>query len=200
MRSEEPDEPGARDGAPPSCPEDLALARAVLAGAPDARRRFVERMRCVPRILTAKAARAGLRLSPEDVEDLTQDVLVTLLRRLDSYLGLSSLEAFAYRFCQNVLSNHLRTGGRRARHGAKGEAPPEPATGQGPDHGDVYRALERVSPRLAAIVRMKHFDDLTFEAIGTKLSLSPTTVKTQYRRALDRLRELLDASRQEADR
>jgi RNA polymerase sigma factor (sigma-70 family) len=55
----------------------------------------------------------------------------------------------------------------------------------------VHLALARLDPPADDIVRLKHFEELTFEEIGQRLLLSPNTAKTHYYRALVRLREAL---------
>ena len=66
---------------------DLRLVREILAGRSDAVERFIDRMRCVPLILAKRNARRGSFLNNEDIEDLTQEVLAIVLRKLDTYAG-----------------------------------------------------------------------------------------------------------------
>jgi NAD(P)-dependent dehydrogenase (short-subunit alcohol dehydrogenase family) len=48
--------------------------------------------------------------------------------------------------------------------------------------------------READVIRMKHFEDLTFEEIGTRLGNSINTVKTRYYRGISRLLDRLGSS------
>ena len=134
----------------------------------------------------------------EDLDDLVQDTLVAIWRRLDSFAGQATLETWAYRFCQFQVANRLRARGRLPRQlapDAVRDDPDETATLL--DYDDVYRALERLPADDAAVVRLKHFGQRTFEEIATDLSISPNTAKSRYYRGLGRLKELLAATREE---
>lgn len=178
---------------------DLLLARDSLAGSLTARREFVERMKCVPKFLAVLNSRRGRPFSDHDLEDIVQETLVEIWRRLDSYAGLASLQTWAYRFCQHVLSSRLRSAHRlegRIIHLETGERESPCTTSL--DYEYVYRALEKVDDMDARIVRHKHFDHLTFEEIGQRLAMSQSSAKANYHRALARLRDILDPLRREA--
>src|SRR5262245_47547866 len=78
---------------------DLSLVRGVHRGDPDASRRFIDRMRCIPKILSVLNARSGRPLDGHDLRDLTQDTLMAVWKKLDRFEGRASLETWAYRFC-----------------------------------------------------------------------------------------------------
>ncbi len=175
---------------------DGAFVEQVLAGDREAVRRFVERMRCVPRILVRKNAQLGRPLSDHEIEDLGQEVLAALWRKLPQYNGTAALETWAYRFCYLELMRHLRT-----KHGLpkqledplegstlEPQAPPPPSP---EDTARVLAALDGMDAEEADVIRLKHFEDMTFEAIGERLALSPNTAKTRYYRGLKKLERLL---------
>ena len=66
---------------------DLELARRVVEGHPDAQRVFAERMRCVPRMIACRNRRLGRPLRPEELEDLTQETLLRIWRKLGAFEG-----------------------------------------------------------------------------------------------------------------
>jgi RNA polymerase sigma-70 factor (ECF subfamily) len=195
--------PGA--GPPSGFEGDLRLAREARSGSPAARREFIERMRCVPRMLAARNARLRNPLRHEDLEDLSQETLVAIWRRLDSYAGLSALESWAYRFCHLTLSHHLRVRARgavpqamRAYGAAVAGSAAEPVAGpagSGMDrvlrYEELYGAIDRLEEAEARMIRLKHFDRLTFEEIAERVGQPESTVKTAYYRAMARLRERL---------
>lgn len=178
---------------------DLKLARDALAGSADARHEFVELMACVPKFLAVMNARMGRPFSDDALQDVVQETLVEIWRRLDSYAGLASLKTWAHRFCQQVLSSRLRSVRRRPRS-VELEVSSEPGAelGSSLDYEHVYQALERVDVLGARIVRHKHFDHLSFEEIARRLNLPPSSAKSHYQRTLARLREILDPLRKEA--
>ncbi len=172
--------------------EDLNLARQALEGSALACQEFAVRMTCVPRMLAARNARLSHPFSKEDLEDLTQDTLVSIWKRLDSYAGRASLETWAFQFCRHQVANRLRARGRRPRHVSDESIDStHDVVGQFMDYEEVHQAIDRVESRDAQVIRLKHFDHQTFDQIGNALAISPNTAKSRYYRALNRLRELL---------
>ncbi len=179
--------------------DDGALVRRALAREPEALGRFVQRLRCVARILHARNARSGTPFRAEELEDLTQDALAAVWRKLPGYDGRSRLETWAYRFCELEFLRRLRTR-RRGRlvlepslEGSPHEplAPPVPAAY---DDEALWEGLEALDEEIGVVLRLKHCEDLTFEAIGARLGVSVNTAKTRYYRGLQKLRRLLAQS------
>ena len=172
---------------------DQELVRAVLAGDPGAVTDLVQRLRCIPRILAALNRRRGGLLGAEDLDDLTQDTLALLWPRMESYTGQASLETWFYGFCFNGFMNAVRKERRRQgvdsleERAVAGHADPPPVS----EHDDVHRGLEQLDEREARAIRLKYFDQLTFEEIGVRLDISPNTAKTIYYRGMRRLEQLL---------
>ncbi|MBK7878662.1 MAG: sigma-70 family RNA polymerase sigma factor [Planctomycetes bacterium] len=180
--------------------DDLLLAREALGGSAFARKRFAERMRCVPRYLCVLNGRMGRPFHDHELEDLAQETLIEIWRRLDSYAGLASMPTWAYRFCQQVLSSRLRSRQRRPPSLELRDADPIPAPSRTSlDHEHVHNALDRLRQRDADIIRLKHFEQLTFEEIAARLGMPSSTAKADYQRALERLRELLGTWHKEGD-
>ena len=178
--------------------QDLRLAREALSGSAEARREFVELMACVPRFLAVMNARLGHPLTDDALQDVVQETLVEIWRRLDSYAGLASLKTWAHRFCQQVLSSRLRSVRRRPRNVDLDASVDRGAlSASSLDYEHVYQALEKVDALGARIVRSKHFEHLTLEEIARRLGLPPSSVKAHYQRTLGRLREILDPLRKE---
>jgi RNA polymerase sigma-70 factor (ECF subfamily) len=182
---------------------DLRLVQAVRAGDPAAVERFVERMRCVPRILAAKNARLGSPLARDELADVAQEVFAAVWSRLDEFAGRAALESWVYSFC--VLTLRRAAAGRSL--GAPRDAAYEPPAGGSGTEGlerldeeHLYAALRELAPEEAEAVCLKQLDGLTFEAIAERLRVSPNTVKTRYYRALVRLRRRLVPLFKEAGR
>ena len=190
---------GSADAGAASHGRDLDLARAALAGSPEARTEFVQLMTCVPRFLAVINVRFGRPLADDQLEDAVQETLVEIWRRLDSYAGHAALKTWAHRFCQQVLSNRLRSVRLRPRmRGLGGIDAPSGRLPSSLDYEHVHRALEMVDVLGARIVRHRHFDHLTFSEIGQKLGIPASTAKMHHQRALARLREILEPLRKEA--
>ena len=171
---------------------DLRVARESLQGSATARKRFVEQMRCVPRYLCVLNHRLGRAFSDHELEDLTQETLVEIWRRLDSYAGMASLQTWAFTFCQQVMSSRLRGLRRRPPNAELHESQGDPdAPRSSLDFEHIHNALARLPEREAAIIRLKHFEELTFEQIAARLGMPASSAKADYHRSMERLRELL---------
>jgi RNA polymerase sigma-70 factor (ECF subfamily) len=186
---------------PADHPADLELVRAVLRRDPKAVDALVQRLSCIPRILAILNQRMGSVLGPEDLSDLTQDTLARLWPRMQDYTGQAALETWFYGYCFNGFMNAVRKERRlesMERASALSESIPSP--GQPPprlefDH--LERGLERLDQRDMRVIRLKYFDELTFEEIGGRLEISPNTAKTCFYRGMRRLEQLLRASEEE---
>jgi RNA polymerase sigma-70 factor (ECF subfamily) len=183
-----PSERHTREGLP-----DLTLVRGALAGRGEAVRAFLERMHCVPRMIAACNAKLGRPLSEEAVEDVIQESLVAIWRKLERFDGRAALETWIYPFCYFEFMRRLRVERGLPRllddalEGSVFE-PAAPAEASLLELEPVLEALEALEPEQEIVLRLKHFEDLTFEQIAQRLALSPNTAKTRYYAGLDKLR------------
>jgi len=176
-------------------PDDLRLVQRVLGGEAQAIDELLRRLRCLPVILTARNRKLGSPLDDALLQDLAQETVVAIWSKLAAFTGASSLEAWVYRFCLHKHLSEVRNRGRRNRiESVESELvnrAPAPDASPGVDEERVQRSLDELDEERARIVRLKHFDGLTFEEIGTRLAISPNTAKTHYYRALRSLRDSL---------
>ena len=181
---------------------DLALTRGYLAGHSAAVRDLGERLRIVPRVLQGLNARSGRPLDEHDLADLVQDTATVLLRKLDRYDGRAALDGWIYGICRFEFLNAARSRRRRPRpvEDVELELPASSAEEAGEMNriaADVNAGLATLSEQERVVVRMKHFEDLTFEGIGERLGCSPNTAKTRYYRGLTKLQEFMEPRRKE---
>lgn len=175
--------------------DDLRLVQSALAGDRASMDEVMRRLACVPLILRVRNEKLGRPLDADLLQDVAQDTLVAVWTRLSAFGGASSLEAWVYRFCVHKHLTRIRDRGRRGRIESvesplleQAEATEREAA---PDEELLHRSLDELDADRARIVRLKHFEGLTFEQIAARLSISPNTAKTQYYRALRVLREYL---------
>lgn len=153
---------------------------------------ILTRMACVARILSAQNEQLGRPLGASDLDDIGQDVLLLVWRKLPTFEGRSSLESWVFRICQIEILSHLR---KRRRAPTLDPESIDAAKALPVAASDVLavervlRLLEELSPESQRVIRMKHFDMLTFEEIAERLAVSPNTAKTNYYRALFKLRQ-----------
>ncbi len=173
---------------------------AALAGSVQARSSFAARMQCVPRFLHVRNQRLGSVLGPEDLRDLTQDVLALVWKKLADFRGAARLETWVYRIAVYELMNRVR---KLTSQRALGQDDAEshlaglraPRGQAACDYDDLHVGLERLGPPEGDVLRLKHFDELTFDEIGAELAIPANTAKTIYYRGIARLRELLGPER-----
>ncbi len=176
--------------------QDRALIRGVLSGRSGSIDALVIRLNCVPGILAARNRILGRPLDPEELDDLVQDALVVVWRKLDAFTGVSSLESWVYRICVLEMMNAIRAKRRRpvAAPEALRQVCEDPMAEQGaPLFGSerLHSGLDRLGPPGSDIIRLKHFEQLTFDEISERTGQSVNTIKSQYYRGLRRLRGIL---------
>lgn len=178
---------------------DLALVRSVLRRDRVAIDAFVVRMRCVPRFVTLLQSRAGAPTERSALEDHVQDVIATVWRRLEDYRGEARLETWVFRICDYQLRNARRRASYRETlplHEVREVADAGRGDAMDDDLDELQRGLDALEATEALVIRLKHFSALTFDEIGTKLKVSPSTVKTRYYRGMTALRRALTSKGQ----
>ncbi len=179
-------------GAEVIAPGDLALARAASAGERPAMEQILDRMSCVPRILSAQNEQLGRPLGASDLDDVGQDVMLLVWQKLPTFEGRATLESWVYRICQLEILTFLRRQRRRPALDPDSVDAASADPGSTPDVFAIERALRLLQElpwESERVIRLKHFEMLTFEEIGAKLAISSNTAKTTYYRALLKLRE-----------
>ena len=184
---------------------DLRLVRDSLAGVGSATDTLVERLGCVPPILSSLNRQMGSQLQREDLADLSQDVLVIVWGKRKIFEGRARLETWVYRVCFLEFMNRLRSRIRLSKHdGPRLDGVTDfvaaPATESHADSDAIERELVNMGPPEEDVIRLKHFEHHTFEALGKILDLSPNTAKTHYYRGIARLRHRLAPSAREETR
>jgi RNA polymerase sigma-70 factor (ECF subfamily) len=152
----------------------------------------------------------------EDAEEVTQDVLLKVYRKIGKFRGDAALSSWIYRITFNTAMSRLRT--HRAERAAELErdrvlaqrkedssgvpAPRHPADwSHMPDEELLRRqlreAVANALPRLPEIYRvpvvLRDIEGLTTEEASTRLRLKDQTLKSRLHRGRVMLRRQLDA-------
>ena len=152
----------------------------------------------------------------EDAEEVTQDVLLKVYRKIDKFRGDAALSSWIYRITFNTAMSRLRTGraeraadverdralARRKEDSAGPAVPRHPADwSHMPDEELLRRqlrdAVATALPRLPEIYRvpvvLRDIEGLTTEEASKRLRVKDQTLKSRLHRGRVMLRRQLDA-------
>jgi len=149
----------------------------------------------------------GHDFTREDVEEICQEVFLSVIRNLDSFRGGSQFQTWLFRVAANRARDY-----RQRQHAAKrggGQTPislqaEDPETGLTLDPpGDtpapdltlmnaeqvalVHQALDQLGEPCREIIELRYFGDLSYDEISHTLGLNPKTVSSRLSKCLDRL-------------
>ncbi len=152
----------------------------------------------------------GQDFTREDVEEICQEVFLSVIRNIESFCGGSRLQTWIFRIAANKAKDH-----REKLHAAKrggGQMPlslqaedPEtgltldpPSTAPSPDWSllnaeqclMVRSALDELEAPCREIIELRYFGDLSYEEISQELNLNAKTVSSRLSKCLDRLEEV----------
>lgn len=129
-------------------------------------------------------------------EDLVQETYVVLVRR---WQRSGSVDPEAY--VRRILYSRFIDGRRRRRlRELPWSSIPDASSGEdaavhATDRLTFGEALRRLTPKQRAVLVLRFYEDLTETQTAAVLDISPNTVKSQTRVALQRLRELVPDQR-----
>ncbi len=179
---------------------DYQLTQGALQGDPESRRRLGERLLIVPRILRGLNRRRAHPLPSVDIEDMAQDVYVTIWRKLEEFRGEQGLEPWVYRICQFRLLNQVRTNARQASRQEQDSAAtlsslanPEEAPLSDARLDHLAAHLQQMPSDVQRVILWHHVHGLTFQEIAQRQNVHLSKLKSRYYRGLTRLKALLDS-------
>lgn len=139
-------------------------------------------------------ARLAYRCNDCDlVDQAVQDTFVAVWRSAGSYTGQGEAAAWIWGIGIRRLIDQVRRR-RRPLMSSVDESRMVSAEDEvlvGVEHGDLARAIDRLSPELRAVVRATVLDGLTTREAGRLLGVPTGTVKTRMARAKVQMREAL---------
>lgn len=150
----------------------------------------------------------------EDAEDILQDALVKLARKVDEGSfdgGQESWKPYLYTAIRRLAIDLGRKNDRRSKREEKSEADRRGETGgisdpwfasdaPNQEARDLLESgLRKLPPKFAEVIIMKIWGEHTFAEIGEILGVSLNTVASRYRYGLERLRRALESHRSHDD-
>lgn len=134
--------------------------------------------------------RIGIR---EDAEDVVQEVLLSVFRRLREKTSMDNVEQYLIRAINNACTDYSRRKHLKI-------VPIGMAEQLTVDEGDrqiheefirINRLLESLPLEQSEIVRLKCYDDLTFRQIAELQDIPEATAKSRYRYAIQHLQQMM---------
>ena len=123
-------------------------------------------------------------------EELLQESLVKMYERWRKLARVDDLHAYLRR-C--LVNNHTSSWRRRRRESLVAEVPDRASAGAGGPDPEVRQALLALPAGQRAVVVLRLYEDLSERQTAAALGCSVGNVKSQYARALDKLRALVRA-------
>lgn len=159
----------------------------------------------------ARIYRVALRLlgDARDAEEVTQDVLMTVLRKIDTFRGDAALSSWLYRIAANSAYDYLRGRRRRAEVALEPLLPAfdeegrhtrpvidwlprvEDPTAAGEVGPAIERALGRLPEEHRAVIVLRDIEELSNEEAAEALGLTVAALKSRLHRARLFLRQEL---------
>ncbi len=150
----------------------------------------------------------------EEALDVSQEVFLTIYRKMSCFRGESSLKTWIYRIAINRASNRCRWWNRLRRRGTvsldehlsreharnisetleSGGKSPEQALLMEEERAEIERSLLRLPvPQRVAVV-MRDIEGLSYEEIAESLQVSLGTVKSRISRGREELKRRLNGA------
>jgi RNA polymerase sigma-70 factor (ECF subfamily) len=143
----------------------------------------------------------------EDVEEVCQEVFLSVIRNLNSFQGESQFQTWLFRIATNKARdfrekrNAVKRGGGQmplslqAEDAETGLTIDPPSTAPSPDmdllnveRAELVRdALEQVGEPCREIIELRYFGDLSYDELSRELVLNPKTVSSRLSKCLDKL-------------
>ena len=134
--------------------------------------------------------RIGIR---EDAEDVVQEVLLSVFRRLREKTQMDNVEQYVIRAISNACTDYFR---KKTPKVVMLDKAKEVAVNEGDRqiHEEflrVNRLLDSLPIEQKEIVRLKCYDDLTFRQIAELQDIPEATAKSRYRYAIIHIQQML---------
>ncbi len=149
----------------------------------------------------------GSDFTREDVEEIAQEVFLTVIKSLHTFQGQSQFQTWLFRIAANKARDYrqrlhaAKRGGGQVTLSLHQDDPENgfvldpPSHLPGPDAllinaenaALIGRALAQLGGPCQEIIELRYFADLSYEEIAASLELNPKTVSSRLSKCLDKL-------------
>ena len=168
--------------------DDRRLIELVLAGDGTAFEYLFDRYRdAIRRLLVQRLGHTS------DVDDLLQETFIKVYINLHRYCPDYTFGQWVYTIARNTFIDFVRRRQEGLPIDERFTAPaslaptPEESIINRQQRTQIEGYLERLSPRYRQLIRLRFFEELSYEEIAAKLALPLGTVKTQIHRAREQM-------------
>lgn len=168
--------------------DDRRLAELVLEGDDTAFEYLFDRYRdAIRRLLVQRLGHAS------EVDDLLQETFIKVYINLHRYNPQYTFGQWVYTIARNTFVDFIRRRQDDLPIDERFASPPslaptpEESVINLQQRSQIESYLERLSPRYRQLIRLRFFDELSYEEIAVKLVLPLGTVKTQIHRAREQM-------------
>lgn len=129
--------------------------------------------------------------TPDDAEDLVQEVLFRIDRNIDTVDEATPLSAWAFRVARNAVIDHYRATARSPEHpvedvAALASVDPADDEGAHPVHGDLLDCLEplmaELDPKYREALQLTEIEGLTQAEAAVRVGMSVPGMKSRVQR------------------
>jgi len=126
---------------------------------------------------------------PADAEDVLQDVLFTVCRRLGTLSDARLFRPWAQRMAMRAAWKAINRRRRERQREEPLDVDSLPDASQAPTGIDLPALLKNVSPASRVVLTLHYLEGFTIEATAAELAVAPGTVKSRLAYGLKQLRE-----------
>jgi RNA polymerase sigma-70 factor, ECF subfamily len=148
--------------------------------------------------------------TPEQAEDLAQDVFLRVYKARKSYMPTAKFTTWLYRIAHNIASNHIRDSSHRKEYQLTGDGTPSEAltiehlavapSGFQPtrnmDRSErsnfILQAIQALGERQRTAIMLSKFECMSYQEIAETMGLSIQAVKSLLSRARVNLKLMLE--------
>lgn len=143
-----------------------------------------------------------------DTDDVSQEVFVTVYRKLHTFRKNSSLKSWIYSIAINKCKDHLRSWTNRnrkitdklkqaVRSNKRTSSSPEQDLLRESESNELIQQIMELSVKYREAIILFYFKDFSIKEIGDMLHTNDATIRTRLFRGREQLKEILSAKRGE---
>jgi RNA polymerase sigma-70 factor, ECF subfamily len=134
----------------------------------------------------------------ETAQDLLQELFLRVFQNAQKFRDQGQFKPWLYRIALNLARDQIRKNTRQAtkplelaHHQASAEPASDSAVSLQDEAQRVREALDELPEPQREVVILRHYEDLSFEAMARLLDVPATTLKSRFQVAMKRLEEQL---------